>query len=462
MTTLIKSGTIVNADNEIQADIFVKDGKIEEIGTRLNVQANQVVDAFGKFLLPGGVDQHVHFSFDFNGAKVRGFETAGAAVAGGTTTVIEFVNQVKGKGLVDSIEDYRKKEVDGVSAADYCFHAILTDARPEIYSEIPKLAEFGYPNMKLFMAYKGMFFHSDDEAILRSLMAARDAGVTVMVHAENADAIDVLQKQMISLGNTSPYYHALSRPPIVEAEATKRAIYLAQLADTPLYVVHVSCKEALDEIGLAYSAGQRIRGETCTQYLTLDISNLAKPNFEGAKYVCSPAFRTSDNFDALWDGLKKGWLNAIGSDHCGFDWKVQKHMGIDDFRNIPNGCPGMQDRLPVLWSEGVAKGKITRQQLVDYYATTPAKNNGLDYCKGAIAPGMDADIVMYNPEGSSIISNENSLHGVDYCLYEGFEQKGQVEKVWLRGTVMVDEGKYIGKNGQGKLVKGKPFGLLYR
>jgi dihydropyrimidinase len=218
----------------------------------------------------------------------------------------------------------------------------------------------------------------------------------------------------------------------------------------------------LDEIGSAFSKGLRVRGETCTHYLTLDESNLAKPNFEGAKYVCSPALRKSEHFTKLWSGLKKGWLNAISSDHCGFDWATQKHIGKDDFRNIPNGAPGLEHRLAVLWSEGVAKGKITRQELVDYYATTPAKNNGIDYCKGAIAVGYDADIVLYDPSGESIIANKNSLQGVDYTPYEGMTQFGHVEKVWLRGELIVDGGKYVGNSGQGKLVKGKPYGLMYR
>ncbi len=461
-TTLITGGTVVNACGEVAADVFLKDGKVEAVGSRLVVQADETVDATGKYLLPGGVDQHVHFSFEFCGEKVRGFETSAAAAAGGTTTVIEFVNQVKGKGLVESIEDYRKERADGVAAVDYSFHSVLTDAREEVFAEIPCLAEAGYPTMKLFMAYKGMFFHADDDAILKSLLMAKEAGVTVMVHAENADAIDVLQKQLVTQGKTAPYYHAVSRPPLVEAEATKRAIYLAKMADAPLYVVHVSCQEALEEIGLAHAEGLRVKGETCTHYLTLDEQNLAKPNFEGAKYVCSPALRNACHFDALWAGLQKGWLNAISSDHCGFDWKKQKHLGAEDFRMIPNGAPGLEHRLAVLWSEGVAKGKLSRCQLVDYFSTTPAKNNGIDHCKGAIAPGFDADVVLYDPAGSSTIQAADSLQGVDYSPYEGMRQTGRVEKVWLRGQITVEEGKFTGKNGQGQLVRGKPFGLMYR
>ena len=462
MRTLIKNGTVVTSNNEYKADVLIEGEKIVQIGNNIDGTFDNIVDAKGKYVLPGGVDQHVHFSFEFNGSKVRGFESSASAVVGGTTTVIEFVNQLKGKGLVESIEDYRKANADGIASVDYSFHSVMTDPRPEVFEEIPELAKAGYPTMKLFMAYKGMFFHADDDAILKALMIAKDAGITVMVHAENADAIDVLQKQLVAEGKTGPYSHVLSRPPIVEAEATRRAIYLAELAKAPLYVVHVSCKEALDEVSKAFNAGLPIKGETCSHYLVLDESNLAKPNFEGAKYVCSPALRTPEHFDALWNGLTRGALNAVSSDHCGFDWKEQKHMGKDDFRNIPNGAPGLQNRLGVLWTYGVENGKISRSQLVDIYATTPAKNTGLDYCKGAIEVGYDADIVIYDPNCNSIISNEDSLHGVDYCPYEGMKQIGRVEKVFLRGNMTVDNGKFIGKEGQGKQVKGKPFGLMYK
>ena len=462
MTTLIKNGTLVTADAEYIADILVEDGKIQAIGQDLGASADQVIDAQGKYVLPGGVDQHVHFSFEFNGAKVRGFESSKAAAAGGTTTVIEFVNQIRGKGLVDSVEDYRKANADGVAAVDYSFHAVMTDPRPEVIEEIPDLAKAGYPVMKLFMAYKGMFFHADDDAILKSLLKAKEAGVTVMVHAENADAIDVLQRQLVAAGKTGPYYHAVSRPPIVEAEATRRAIYLAQLADAPLYIAHVTCREAVEEIAAAHSKGQPVLGETCSHYLVLDESNLAKPDFEGAKYVCSPALRTPDHLEALWQAINQGWLNAVSSDHCGFDWKVQKHMGVDDFRNIPNGAPGLQNRLEVLWTYGVEKGKISRQKLVDVFAATPAKNNGLFPRKGSLTVGADADIVVFDPSWKGVFTVADMLHGVDYCSYEGMEKIGRVEQVLLRGKQVVKDAVYVGQNGDGELLHCEPFGLLYQ
>lgn len=462
MKRIIKNGTIVTNTEEFQADILIDGEKIVQIGRGLDCTGAEAIDASGKYVLPGGVDQHVHFSFEFNGSKVRGFETSNAAAKGGTTTLIEFVNQVKGKGLLDSIEDYRKENADGVAMVDYSFHSVLTDPRDEVFEEIPRLAEAGYPTMKLFMAYKGMFFHADDDAILRALEKGKECGVTVMVHAENADMIDVLQKKLIAQGMTEPYGHVLSRPPLVEAEATRRAIYLAELADAPLYVVHVSCKEALEEIANAAARGVKVKGETCSHYLTLDSTNLQKPEFQGAKYVCSPALRTPDHFDALWMGLNRNWLNAVSSDHCGFNWEHQKHMGKDDFRNIPNGAPGLENRLEVLWTYGVEKGKISRQKLVDIFATAPARNNGIGYCKGSLSIGYDADVVIYDPDYRGVFTNEGSLQGVDYCSYEGMEKIGQVDTVLLRGSVVVKGGEYVGEKGQGKLIAGQPFTGMYQ
>ncbi|MBU5312978.1 dihydropyrimidinase [Tissierella carlieri] len=461
MSLLIKNGVIVTAMDEYQGDILVDEGKIIAIGNNLDSKADEVIDAKGMYVLPGGVDQHVHFSFEFNGSKVRGFETSNAAAVGGTTTVIEFVNQIKGKGLIDTIDEYRKENAEGIAMVDYSFHGIITDPSTGVYDEIAKLPEAGYPTVKLFMAYKGMFFHCDDDVIAKSMQKAKDAGVTIMVHAENADLIDVLQKECVEQGNVEPYYHAVSRPPMVETEATERAINIARLMDAPLYVVHVSTKGAVDAIKRAQDEGLPVYGETCTHYLTLDKENLAKPNFQGAKYVCSPALREQDDIDYLWTSIKNGWLNAISSDHCGFNWAEQKHMGKDDFRNIPNGAPGLENRLGVLWTAGVETGKITRSQLVDLFATKPAKINGLGDRKGHLGIGYDADIVIYNPNVKSIISNETSLQGVDYNSYEGFEQIGRPEKVFLRGQLVVDEGKYIGEKGQGEFVPGKPYGLCY-
>lgn len=465
MGVLIKNGIVVTAEGENKADIYVEGESIKEIGTGLTAkEGDEVVDAEGKYILPGGVDQHVHFSFSYKGSKTRGFETSNAAAVGGTTTVIEFVNQEKGKGLVETLDAYKASDAEGISMVDYAFHPVMTDPRPEVIDEIPKLAEAGYPTMKLFMAYKGQFFHADDDAILNALIKGKEAGVTIMVHAENADMIDVLTKQLIAEGKTAPYYHAVSRPPVVEAEATRRAIYLAELADAPLYIVHVTCKEALAEVKAAYQRGQRIFGETCAHYLVLDESDLAKPGYEGAKYVCSPALRTEEHREALWEAIDRKWLNAVSSDHCGFDYEFQKHLGYGEgksFADIPNGAPSLQNRLNILWTYGVEKGRISRSRLVDLYATMPAKNNGLDK-KGQLAAGFDADIVIFDPNYKGTISAKTNIEGVDYSPFEGFEQIGRPETVYLRGKKIVENAQYIGAKGDGKFVPGKPFGAAYQ
>ena len=465
MAVLIKNGTVVTAEGEGIADVYVKGETIAAVGEDLQPGAgDEVVDATGKYILPGGVDQHVHFSFTYNGSKVRGFETSNAAAVGGTTTLIEFVNQEKGKGLVETIDAYRKTDADGISMVDYAFHMVMTDPREEVIDEIPAMVEAGYPTMKLFMAYKGMFFHADDDAILKALYKGKEAGVTIMVHAENADMIDVATKKLIAEGKTGPYYHAVSRPPVVEAEATRRAIYLAEMADAPLYVVHVTCREALEEIKAAYSRGQRIFGETCSHYLVLDTEDLARPDYEGAKYVCSPALRTKEHRDALWEAVDRKWLNAISSDHCGFDFAVQKHMGRGEgksFADIPNGAPSLQNRLNILWTYGVCEGKISRSRLVDLFATMPAKINGLEK-KGQLTPGYDADIVIFDPDYEGTITAANNLEGVDYTPFEGFKQKGRPETVFLRGEKIVDKAQYTGHKGQGRFIAGKPFGASYQ
>lgn len=461
MKTLLKNCKVITAKSEYDGDILIENGIIKKVGTDINEGDCKIVDVNGKYVMPGGVDQHVHFSFDYKGSKVRGFETSNAAAIGGTTTVIEFVNQIKGKGLVESITDYIEEEVKNEAMVDYAFHSVMTDPRDEVIDEIPLLAKAGFPTMKLFMAYKGLFFHADDDTILKALLKAKDAGVTIMVHAENADMIDVLQKNLIAEGKTGPYSHVLSRPPIVEAEATKRAIYLADLAGAPIYIVHVSCKEAVDEIVKSYNNGSFVYGETCSHYLILDESNLNKPGFEGAKYVCSPALRSEEHRDVLWNSIEKGFLNAVSSDHCGFNWKEQKHMGYDCFADIPNGAPGLENRLAVLWTYGVEKKRISKQKLVELFSTNPAKINGISHRKGDIAPGLDADIIVFDPTYKGVMGNENSLQGVDYCAFEGMEQIGRVEKVFLRGKLIVDDAKYIGSKGEGTLIKGNPFGSCY-
>lgn len=461
MKTLIKNGTILTAEAEYQADLLIENDKIQSIGHNLNVEADEVVDAGGKYVMPGGIDQHVHYSFEFKGEHVKGFETSNAAAVGGTTTVIEFVNQIKDRGLIETMEEYKEEHVDKNAMVDYSFHVVMTDAREEVIEEVADLAEYGTPTVKLFMAYKGMFFHSDDETIAKTMQVAKEHGITVMVHAENADLIDLLQREEVEQGHTDPYYHATSRPPLVETEATERAIKIAELMDSPLYVVHVTTEGAGDAIREAQAKGLPIYGETCIQYLTLDKSYLAKENFEGAKYVLSPALRDEKDQEYLWNALDQGWLNSVSTDHCGFDFKTQKVMGKDDFRDIPNGAPGVEDRLGVLWTAGVETGKMSRTKFVELFSTKPALNNGIGHKKGHLAPGYDADVVIYDPEVAHTISYKTSLQGTDYNTFEGFEQKGKTDTVFLRGQKIVEAGEYIGEKGQGEFVTGEPYALAY-
>ena len=462
MSTLIRNGTVITAVDEYVGDILIEDEKIRAIGKNLDVKADNIIDAKGKYIMPGGVDQHTHFDFSFGDATVFGWEGSNAALVGGTTTVVDFVNQKIGWSMKDSVDEYVETKVNGKAMCDYSFHGVVYDPSDALFEEIPKLPEIGIPSIKLFMAYKGHPYHCDDAAIFKALQASKEAGVTIMVHAENADVIDVLQKQLVAKGKTEPKYHAVSRPPLVEAEATQRAIYLAMMADAPIFVVHVTCKEAMEVIRDAYIKGVPAYGETCSHYLVLDTDNLSKPNFEGAKYVCSPALRGEEHREALWEAIKKGWLKCVSSDHCSFSWKEHKVLGRDNFINIPNGAPGLQDRLAILWTYGVEKDKISRQKLVELFATVPAKINGLFPQKGTIAVGSDADIVIFDPEWKGVISNKTSLHGVDYSSYEGMEQIGRAEKVFLRGNLTVDDGKFIGELGQGQFIPGKPFGLAYQ
>lgn len=460
-TVLIKNGTIITACDEFKGDIFIKDGKIEKVGAGLTDIAEQIIDASGKYVFPGGVDQHTHFNFTFGNSTCVGWESSDAGVVSGTTTVIDFANQVVGWSIKDSVDKYREDKIEDLACCDYSLHSVVYDPNDALFKEIEKFPDYGMPTCKLFMAYKGFPYHCDDEAILRALQASVDVGVTIMVHAENADMIDVLQKQTVARGITDPIGHAISRPPIVEAEAVSRAAYLANLAGAPIYVVHVTSKEAMAVVRDEFTKGTPIFGETCTHYLVTTKDSLELPNFEGAKFVCSPALRTQDHLDELWNAVRKGWLNAISSDHVGFTFSEHKHAGKDSFVKIPNGAPGLENRIPIIWTEGVAKGRISRKKFVELCCTNPAKINGIYPQKGTIAVGSDADIVVYDPDYKAIISNKNSLHRVDYSAYEGREQIGRADMVFLRGELVAEKGKFLGKPGSGKFVAGKPFGLCY-
>lgn len=458
MSLLIKNGTILTASGQFQGDIYVEGETIREIGLNIARQADEVIDATGKLVMPGGVDEHVHYG-SFGGLL---FDTAGAAAVGGTTTIVDFAPQERGVPLLDAIRRQAAKAQD-VCPVDFAFHAVIMDPKESVFEEVRHLPEIGVATLKLFMAYKGTDFYCDDDAILQAMLSAREAGVTMMVHAENADIISMLTQHYIDKGKTSPVYHYHSRPPLAEEEATNRAIALAKASRCPLYVVHVSIREAMQAIRQANQEGWPIYGETCTHYLTLTTDYLAKPGFEGAKYVCSPPLRPQEHLDALWQALAKGWLLGVGSDHCALDggFEGAKKKGIKSFAQIPNGCPGVQDRLALLWTYGVCTGKLSEEKFVDVFATAPAKVVGLYPQKGQIAVGSDADIVVFDPTWRGTITNEQSLHGIDYEPFEGFQVQGRAERVYLRGRLAAQCGKLVAKPGNGRWQKCAPYGLCY-
>ncbi|WMM26000.1 dihydropyrimidinase [Tissierella sp. MB52-C2] len=459
MGLIIKNGNIITSENEYIADILVEGEKIIAIGKELDIAGHEVVDATGKYVFPGGVDEHVHY----NSFNSLGYETSHAALVGGTTTVGDFVVQPVGVGLKDSIINYKRDCLDGVATVDYVLHGIIMDPCEESIEDLVNMPSVGVSSVKLFMAYKGMPYYVSDEWIFKALCTGKESGVTIMVHAENADIIDVLTKQLIAEGKTEPKYFGDSRPVLSEAEATSRAIYMAKMAKAPIFVVHVTNQKAVEVIREAYNEGVSAYGETCTHYLMLNDENLARPNFEGAKYVCNPPLRPQSDVDFMWEAINKGWITSVGSDHCAVmgGFAEGKHKGINDFSKIPPGSPGVQERLYMMWTYGVETGRISRQKFVEVCCTTPAKICGIYPQKGDIAVGSDADIVVFDQNYRGAISIKDSLSGSDYCTYEGYEQKGIAEKVFLRGKLVAENGKFVGEFGEGKQVISKPYAYCY-
>jgi dihydropyrimidinase len=462
MATLIRNGTIVTASDQYKADLLINGEKIAAVGSALEGRAEVSIDATGKYILPGGVDGHVHLGqMSSRGTAVTGYETTPAALAGGTTTVIGFAPQTDGLGLLDSVIKLKEEKADGKSAVDYGLHAGVRNPGKDVFEEVPSLVRAGVSTVKLLMTLTGTAFHCDDATIFQMLQQTRKAGVLTMVHAENGDVIDVLQKQLIADNRKEPKYHAISHPTVTEEEATRRATLLAKAADAPVLIVHVSCCEAMMAVREARDNRIHAFGEACPQYLTLSVDRLSLANFEGAKYVCSPPLREAWHQDRLWAGLRQGVLQIVGSDHCAFNFKGQKEMGRENFVKIPNGLPGMEHRLALLYTYGVLRGKLSLTRMVDVFATTPAKLYGLYPQKGSIAVGADADIVIFDPSYKGEISVTTSLQDVDYTPYEGFEQRGRPEKVLLRGKLSFDNGKFVGELGQGRFIHREPYGLAY-
>ncbi|ELK46552.1 UNVERIFIED_CONTAM: dihydropyrimidinase [Halobacillus marinus] len=459
MKKLIKNGMIVTASDSYKADILVENGKIALIGNQLSEAGAEVVDAEGKYVFPGGIDPHTHLEMPFGGTVSKDdFETGTIAAAhGGTTTVIDFCLTNKGKPLQDSIDEWHAKSKDK-AVIDYSFHLMISEMNESVLEQLPSVIdEEGITSFKVFMAYKNVF-QADDGTLFRTLEEAKRLGALVMVHAENGDVIEHLVNKALAAGQTEPIYHALTRPPEVEGEATGRAAQLTGLADSQLYVVHVSCGQAVKEIAEARKKGYHIIGETCPQYLVLDQSYLEKPDFEGAKYVWSPPLREKEHQDVLWNALKTGVLQTLGSDQCSFDFKGQKDMGKDDFTKIPNGGPIIEDRMTILFSEGVKKGRISLNQFVDITSTRIAKTFGLFPQKGTISIGADADLVIFDPDIERKISVDTSHMAADYNPFEGMEVTGQPVSVLSRGSYVIKDKEFVGEIGSGSYLKRARFG----
>jgi dihydropyrimidinase len=459
MSLLIKGGLVVTAADATVADVFVDGERISLIGAELEVQADRVLDATGKYVLPGCIDPHTHLDMPFGGTvTIDDFESGQISAAfGGTTCHVDFCIQGRGQTFAQALETWHAK-ANGKTLIDYGFHIAVTDLHEGgSLEELEALPEQGITSYKLFMAYKNVL-QVDDETLFQAMEVAARSGALVMVHAENGDAIDVLVKQALAAGHTEPRYHAATRPPELEGEATNRAIQLARIAGCPLYVVHVTCKEAVDPIRRAREQGWRVWGETCTQYLFVDETFLARPSFEGAKYVYSPPARARWNQDVLWNAVRTDALSAISTDHCSFLWDGQKTLGKDDFTKIPNGGPGLEDRLKMIHHFGVNEGRISLNRMVDLLATQPAKLFGLYPRKGTIAVGSDADIVVFDPRKRETLSASRHHSRCDYNLYEGTEVTGAPETVLLRGTVLVENGELVASPGLGRFVRRAKFG----
>jgi dihydropyrimidinase len=459
MSLLIKGGRVVTAADDYVADVFVDDERISLIGLELDLAADRVIDATGKYVLPGCIDPHTHLDMPFGGTVTIDDVESGqiSAAFGGTTCHVDFIIQPQGATFAQAFDEWRAKAA-GKQVIDMGYHMAITDLKNGgTLEELASLPEQGLTSYKLFMAYKGALM-VDDETLYRAMEVAAKSGALVMVHAENGDVVDLLVREALAAGHTEPLYHALTRPPEAEGEATNRAIQLAHLAGAPLYVVHVTCREAVEPIARAREAGWDVWGETCTQYFFCSLDDIAKPNFEGAKYVYSPPVRDASNHDYLWNAVRTDALSAISTDHCAFLWDGQKTLGKDDFSKIPNGGPGLEDRLKMIHHFGVNEGRITLNRMVELLATNPAKLFGLYPRKGTVAVGSDADLVIFDPQKQVTISASTHHSKADYSLYEGTVVTGAPDVVLLRGNVLVENDELVAAPGIGQFVKRARFG----
>ena len=452
MKTLIRNGRVVTAVDDYKADILIEGETVSTIGAKLDVEADRVIDAGGKLVIPGGIDPHTHMELPFGGTEASDdFRTGTIAAAhGGTTSIIDFAVQYKGQALREGLDAWHAK-AEGKAAIDYGFHLIVTDLEDERVPELHRAMDEGVTSFKLFMAYPGVFL-SDDATIFRAMSAAGERGGLVCMHAENGVVINEIIKRALAAGRTAPKYHALTRPTIAEAEGVHRAIRLAEMAESPVYIVHLSCADALHQVREARDRGLPAFAETCPQYLFLSIDDYGE-GFEGAKYVMTPPLREKWNQEELWKGLKTDDLQVISTDHCPFCMKEQKELGRDDFSKIPNGAPGVEHRMSLIFNGGVVENRISLNRFVELTSTAAAKMFGLFPRKGTVAVGSDADIVIFDPEREHTISAATHHMNVDYSAYEGRRVRGTVETVLSRGRVVIEGGEFKGKAGDGRFLK---------
>jgi len=463
MSLLIQNGTVVLADRTFAADVLIEGELVKEVRAGIPPNAaDTILDASGMLLLPGGIDVHTHLDMPFGGTTSSDDYLTGtrAAAYGGTTTIVDFAIQARGTKMRDALDTWWGK-AEGKACIDYGLHMIVTDLGTSGLEDMDDLVREGVASFKLFMAYPNVLM-VDDATIFKALARTAKNGALVCMHAENGGAIDVIVQRTLAEGKTAPVYHALTRPVTAEAEAVHRAIALAEMAGAPVYIVHLSSEAALNQVREARDRGLPAFAETCPQYLLLSIEEMNRPNFEGAKYVFTPPLREKHNLPKLWEGLKHDHLQVVSTDHCPFCFEDQKALGKDDFTKIPNGGPGVENRLQLIHHYGVNAGKISLNRFVELVATSPARIFGMYPKKGTIAPGSDADIVIWDPEADFTISAQTHHMRVDYSLFEGFQVKGNVRQVLSRGEVVIDGGKFSGKPGRGRYLKREARGGAWK
>jgi len=453
MSTMIKNGRIITAVDDYIADVFIESDRVTTIGKNLPMNADKTIDASGKLVIPGAIDPHVHMELPFGGTvSSDDFKTGTIAAAfGGTTTIIDFAIQGKGQTMTQAHEAWLAKS-EGKCAIDYGWHLAITNFENKDRAEMQRLYDAGITTFKIFLAYPNVLM-IDQPTVYRVMKAAGELGGLTLVHAENGEAIEERIRILVSEGKTEPKYHAISRPPVMQADGVARAVKVAEFTKSPVFIVHVSCEAAMEEIVRSRDKGNAAFGETCTQYLFLDETAYDKPNFEGAKYIFTPPLVAKENIEPLWKGLKLGYLQEVSTDHCPFNFKGQKELGRESFTKIPNGGPGVEDRLSMVYHGSVVERGFSLNKWVEITSAASAKMFGMFPKKGTIAVGSDADIVIFDPNKEQVRSAKTHHMNCDYSLFEGMKIKGVVETVLSRGKTIIENGQYVGRPGEGQFIK---------